>query len=174
MDWASQLGGLLQQYTGMSPEQAPAETTDHFQQVASVAPKEHVAEGLAEAFRSNQTPAFGSMLSNLFGQSDPNQRAGLLNTLLSSVGPGVLASVLSRSGSGGGILDAIRGGGHITPEQASQVPPEAVHEMAAEAEKKNPSVVDRVGEFYADHPTLVQALGAGALAVAMGKMGHRL
>jgi hypothetical protein len=46
--------------------------------------------------------------------------------------------------------------------------------MAAEAEKKNPSVVDRVGEFYADHPTLVQALGAGALAVAMGKMGHRL
>jgi hypothetical protein len=174
MNWASELGGLLQQYSGISPDQAPADVTNHFQQVATVAPKETVAEGLAEAFRSNQTPAFGSMLSNLFGQSNPQQQAGLLNTLISSVGPGVLASALSRSGVGGGLTDLIRHGGQVTPEQASQIPPEAVHQAAAEAEKKNPSIVDRVSEFYADHPTLVQALGAGALAVAMGKMGNRL
>lgn len=174
MSWASQLGGILQQYSGMSPEQAPADASDHFQQVASVAPKQNVAEGLAEAFRSNQTPAFGSMLSNLFGQSNPQQQAGLLNTLISSVGPGVLASALSKSGVGGGLTDLIRQGGQVTPEQASQVSPDAVHQAAAEAEKKDPSVVDRVSEFYAEHPTLVQALGAGALAVAMGKMGNRL
>ena len=117
---------------------------------------------------------FGSMLSNLFGQSNPQQQAGLLNTLISSVGPGVLASALSKSGVGGGLTDLIRQGGQVTPEQASQVSPDAVHQAAAEAEKKDPSVVDRVSEFYAEHPTLVQALGAGALAVAMGKMGNRL
>jgi hypothetical protein len=174
MNWASQLGGLLQQYGGMSPEQAPADAANHFEQVATVAPRQTVAEGLSEAFRSNQTPAFGSMLSNLFGQSDPHQRAGLLNTLISAVGPGVLASALSRGGNGGGLSNLIRAGQPVTPEQASQIPPEAIHHMAAEAEKKNPSVIDRVSEFYADHPTLVQTLGAGALAVALGKMGNRL
>ena len=56
------------------------------------APRSHLASGLAEAFRSSETPPFGQMLGTLFGNSNGQQRAGILNKLLGAVGPGVLAS----------------------------------------------------------------------------------
>jgi hypothetical protein len=164
---------MLQQYSGANAAQAPPTTTQDFQQVATVAPKSNVAEGIAEAFRSNQTPSFGSMLSGLFGQSNGQQQAGLLNTLLSSLGPGVLAGALSRAGAGN-LAGMLNSGQQITPEQASQIPPEAIQQVATEAEKHNPNIVDQVSHFYAEHPTLVQTLGAGALAVVMGKMSNRI
>ena len=40
--------------------------------------------GLAAAFRSDQTPPFGQMVSRLFSQSGGQQQAGLLNTLLAA------------------------------------------------------------------------------------------
>ncbi|MFL6463085.1 MAG: hypothetical protein ACJ73N_01565, partial [Bryobacteraceae bacterium] len=81
------------------------------------------------------------------------------------------------SGLGGGILGSLGGllggGSKVTPEQAQQVPPEAVHQLAEQAEKNNPSIVDQVSHFYAEHPTLVQGLGAGALALIMSHMSRR-
>ncbi|MEJ7711338.1 MAG: hypothetical protein WKF84_16115 [Pyrinomonadaceae bacterium] len=47
----------------------------------------------------------------------------------------------------------------ITPEQAEQISPEEVQEIAAEAEQRDPSIVDRVSEVYAEHPTLIKTLG---------------
>jgi len=47
-----------------------------------------------------------------------------------------------------------------------------VEELAAEAEKKDPSILDRVGDFYADQPGLVKTLGGLALAVAMAKVAQ--
>ena len=40
------------------------------------APPSALANGIASAFRSDQTPPFGQMVSHLFGQSDPQQRKG--------------------------------------------------------------------------------------------------
>ena len=42
--------------------------------------------------------------------------------------------------------------------------------IAEHAEKKDPSIMDRAGEFYAQHPDLVKGLGAAALAIALGRM----
>jgi hypothetical protein len=53
------------------------------------------------------------------------------------------------------------------------VSPEAVHQLAEQAEKNNPSIVDQASRFYAEHPTLVQGLGAGALALIMSHMSRR-
>ena len=53
-----------------------------------------LAEGLAHAFKSDQTPPFEQMVSGLFGQSNPDQKAGLLNQLLAALGPGGVAQVL--------------------------------------------------------------------------------
>jgi hypothetical protein len=39
--------------------------------------------------------------------------------------------------------------------------------MAAQAERRNPSVVDEVSGFYAQHPQAVKALGGLALTVAL-------
>ncbi|HXU21960.1 MAG TPA: hypothetical protein VN788_15360, partial [Verrucomicrobiae bacterium] len=76
MSWLNQVGHLLQQYTSGGAAAAPApDVHAHFDQVAQAAPSSVIAEGLAAAFRSNQTPAFGQMLSTLFTNSNGDQKA---------------------------------------------------------------------------------------------------
>jgi len=126
-----------------------------------------LASALGAAFRSDQTPDFPQMLSNLFSNSDGQQRAGLLNQLLAAAGPGVLASL---PGSLGAVL---KGGTGITADQAQQISPESVQNIAEHAQKNNPSIIDQVSGFYSQHPKVIQALGAGALAVIMSHMNKK-
>jgi hypothetical protein len=172
MGWMNQLGGLLEQYAGMGAAQAPNTVHDDFDQLAQSAPQPALANGLAAAFRSDQTPAFGSMVGQLFGQSNGNQRSGILNTLISTLGPSIVGQFLARRGASG--LGSLLSGGQtsVTPEQAQQIPPEAIEELAAHAEKKDPSVIDTISNFYAEHPTLVKSLGAAALTVALAKIAQ--
>lgn len=160
--------GILNQYRNVSPAAPPASVEQDYSQIATSAPQAHLATGLAEAFRSNETPPFGQMLGTLFGNSNGQQRAGILNQLLSAAGPGAL------SGSSlGGLGALLRGGNRVTPEQADQIPPETVQQLAEQAEKRNPSIVDQASAFYAQHPTLVQALGAGSLALIMSHLSKK-
>lgn len=160
----SNLMGLLQQYASPGASNTGNVQAD-FAQVSQAAPQQHLANGLAEAFRSNQTPPFAQMLSTLFSNSNGQQQAGILNHLLSSVGPGAAP----------GLLGGVSGGGsQVTPEQAQQVSPEAVHQLAEEAEKRDPSIISTVSNFYAQHPTLVQTLGASSLALIMSHMSRHL
>lgn len=164
------LGNLLQQYLGGAASHDRA--ADDFDQVAQNAPRAQVAQGVTAALRSDQTPPFPQMVGQMFGQSDPSQRAGMLNQLLGSLGPGILSSIA------GGALGNLFGGNNagqqprITPEQASQVTPEQVQEIAASAEQENPSIVDRMGDFYADNPGLVKAIGGAALAIVLGQVAQ--
>jgi hypothetical protein len=182
MNWMNQLSGVLQQYSGTAAAPAPTTVHDDFNQIAESAPPSALADGLAAAFRSDQTPEFGQMAAQLFSNSSGQQRAGILNTLISAAGPMILSQVLSRkaqSGGAGGGLSSLIGllsGGQqteVTPEQAEQIPAEAVAEIAAQAEKKDPSVIDQVSSFYAAHPTLVKTLGAMALSIALAKIAQR-
>lgn len=177
MSWIDQLGGMLQQYASAKPNEAPHTAHDDFDQVSNVAPKDAVAGGLADAFRSSDTPPFPNMLGQMFGQSSGPQRANILNTLLSTVGPALLSGALSRHGQGSnlGQLAGLLGGGQtrVTPEQAEHISPQAVEEIAREAERSDPTVIDRVSDFYAEHPTLIKGLGAAALAVAMSGMAKQ-
>jgi hypothetical protein len=172
MGWMDQLGGLLEQYSGAGAAEAPSTVHDDFDQLAGAAPQSAIANGLAAAFRSDQTPAFGSMLGQLFGQSNGSQRSSILNTLIATLGPSLVGQFLSRYGVGG--LGGLLGGGQtsVTPEQAQQVPPEAIEEMAAHAEQKDPSIIDSISHFYAEHPTLVKGLGAAALTIALAKIAQ--
>ncbi len=164
-----QLSGVLSQYTSGSG-QPPADVHEHFDTVAQAAPQGMIAEGLAAAFRSNETPAFGQMLGNLFSQSSGDQKAGMLNQLLATAGPGVLSQL-----AGGGALAGLLQGGakEITPEQAAQISPEAVQQLATHAEKADPSIIDKAGSFYAQHPTLIKTLGGAVLSVALAKVAER-
>ncbi len=167
MGLMDQVGDLLKQY-GSGSGQVPGHVDQHFEQVAQAAPSSSIADGIAAAFRSDQTPAFGQMLGGLFGQSNGEQKAGMLNQLISTVGPGVLAGV-----GGGALSSLLGGGGQITPQQAQQISPEQVQQLAAHAEKADPSIVDRAGAFYAQHPTLVKTLGSAALSIALAKVAER-
>jgi hypothetical protein len=153
MAWIDALQDLLPRYSGQfgGTAAAPADPHGDFQQVARTAPSNVVAGGLSQAFRSDQTPPFPQMLAALFGNSDPDQRAGILNRLRSSLEPGVA-------------------GGTVTPQQASQVSPQEVQQMAAQAERRNPSVVDEVSNFYAQHPQVVKAVGGLAITIALQHM----
>jgi hypothetical protein len=161
------LGELLQRYTGgAASAEPPQEVEQHFDQVAQHAPPSSLADGLAEAFRSDRTPPFPQMLGRLFGQSNGTQRAGILNQLLATVGPGMLGQVLG--GLGGGLT-----GGHISPQQAEQVSPQQVEDLAQHAQQKDPSIVDSVSRMYAQHPDVFKALGGAALAIAIGRIAQR-
>jgi hypothetical protein len=132
-----------------------------------------LGQGVADAFRSDNTPPFGEMVGQMFGQSNPQQQAGVLNQLLRSIGPGVLAAL------GGGILGrmssaANAGTPQVTPEQAAKLTPAQVQEIAAKAEQHDPSVLDKIGGFYAEHPQLVKTLGSAALAIALAGVANRI
>ena len=171
------LGSLLQQYAGGTPPSANVD--QHFDQVAQNAPPEVVRDGLAEAFRSDSTPPFGQMVGQLFGAGNPNQRAGMLSSLIAGLAPGVLASLAGRGGSSGlsGMLGQLLNRGNapatVTPEQAAQVSPADVAEIAHHAEQHDPGIVDRMSGFYAQHPQLVKGLGAAALGIALSRMANR-
>ena len=174
MDWMNQLSGLLQQYNGAQPSQAPDTVDDDFDQLAQNAPQSALSDGLAAAFRSDQTPAFGQMVAQLFANAGGQQRAGIINTLISAIGPTLLAQVLSRGSGGGGLADLLRGGqSEVTPEQAEQISPETVARVAEQAEQKDPSIIDRVSDFYSEHPTLIKSLGAAALTIALARVAQQ-
>ena len=163
---------ILQQYANRGAAADP-NAVSHFDEVARNVPADSVGNGVAEAFRSDQTPPFGQMVAQLFGQSDPQQRAGVLNQLLSSVGPGMLA------GLGGGVLAKMLGQGgagsaQVSPSQAAQITPEQVEQVATHAQQHDPSVVDRIGGFYSAHPGLVKTLGSAALTIALASIAGRM
>jgi len=171
MSWFNQVGDILQRYTGGSVPTTSGEAQADFAKVAEQAPQSALAGGITEAFRSSSTPPFSEMVAQLFGHSDDGQRAGILNHLIAAAGPAALSGGLLGQlqsalggGGGGGVQPA------VTPEQARQVPPEAVQQLAEHAQKNDPTIVERASAFYAQHPTLVKGLGTVAVALVMRHM----
>ncbi len=170
------LGSLLSQFTGGG---TAANATDHFDKVAQSASPDLLSQGLSAMFHSDQTPPFGQMTGQLFGQANPNQQAGMLNQILSGMGPGVLASLVNGAQGGGlgAILGQLTHGGTapatITPDQASKLTPEQVQVIASHAEQHNPGIVDEMSGFYAQHAGLIKTLGGAALTIALAKMAER-
>lgn len=141
-------------------------SSQQFDQIAQTAPTDLLAKGLAAAFGSNQTPAIGNMAGQLFGQSNSGQQAGMLNQLINALGPTVMA------GLAGGVLGKVMSPGQtqITPAQASQLTPKEVEAVVNHADEVNPGVADQLGNFYAQHKSLINTLGGIAATVAMMKM----
>ena len=164
---------ILQQYSGGATLRDPQAAHTDFDQVSGAAPADILGQGVADAFRSDSTPSFGDMVSHLFSRSNSQQQAGVLNHLLGSLGPTLLGTL------GGGILGRMsaqtsNGVPQVSPEQASQLTPEQVKDVAVQAEQHDPSVLDRVGGFYAQHPQLVKTLGSAALAIALAGVSNRM
>ncbi|MEO8440112.1 MAG: hypothetical protein ABI540_07815 [Spartobacteria bacterium] len=172
MDWMNAVGNILKNYTQADQPAANAEVESHYHEVAEAAPPGDLAHGLAAMFHSDKTQPFPQMLAQLFGNSNGTQRANLLNTLLTS---GAASGILSQLATTTGIsLPAGLGGtAAITPEVAEQIPPAAVEQAAAQAQAQDPSIVDRVSEFYSQHPTLVKTLGAAAMSIALSHLAQR-
>jgi hypothetical protein len=167
MDWMQTIGDILSRYTGTpgGAASAPADPHKDYSQIAASAPKEVMADALSHTFKSDQTPDFAEMVSNLFRQSNPTQQAGLLNHLIATLGPSALASIPALRG--------LSGSSSVTPQAASQVSADQVRQMANSAQRANPSIVEQVSGFYAQHPDVVKALGGAALAIAIQHIARR-
>jgi hypothetical protein len=161
------LSDLAKQFTAGNA--AAADVHSAYDQVSQAVPQSSLVEGLTHAFNSDQTPPFAQMVSNLFSHSSPEQKAGLLNQIVATLGPNVVNQILAGAGGMGGLAGVLSGGS-VTPTQAQQISPEQVQVLAQNAEKKDPSIVNAAAGFYAQHPTLVKAIGAGALALLVSRV----
>jgi hypothetical protein len=165
--------GLMDQLSQLSNQLNSGQATDDdvhstYDRVAHELPQGDLASGISHVFNSPETPPFEQMLSGLFGQSNGTQKAGMLNQILGSLGPNAGALLGSA-----GLAGLLGGGTTVTPQQAQEVSPEAVQVLAQNAAKKNPTIVDQAAGFYAQHPTLVKSIGAGALALLLSRMSRR-
>ncbi|MFZ6847482.1 hypothetical protein [Undibacterium sp. RuRC25W] len=162
------LGNLLQEVIG------GANPVEHqFDQIAQGSPAELLSQGLATMFHSDQTAPFAQMAGQLFGQGNADQQAGMLNHLLSSMGPQVLSAI--EGGAGGSALSNLLtqlGGAttSVTPEQAAQISPEQVQQLAEHAHQQDAGIVEHMSDFYAQHSGLIKTLGGAALTIALSKM----
>ena len=104
------------------------------------------------------------------------KKAGLIGQLLRVVGPSVLSSL------GGGLLGRLLKGAtdrvgsppEMSVHDVAQVTSDQVRDIAVAAEKEDPSILDRVGAYYAQHPEVFKVLGGAALAIALGQMANRI
>ncbi|MFT4193954.1 hypothetical protein [Ottowia sp.] len=137
---------------------------------ARQAPKADLGAGLADAFRSDQTPPFGDMVGQLFANASPEQRSAMLNAIVEKLGPGALAGVA------GGALAGHEGADTpaISPTQASQLSPDQVRDVTVAAHRAEPGLLDRMGSFYAEHPDLIKTLGAGAVMIALARLKNNI
>ncbi len=110
------------------------------------------------------------MVGQLFSQSNGTQQAGMLNQILSALGPGV------AGGLAGGVLGNLMSPGQtqVTPDQASQLTPQQVQDVVNHANDVHPDLPNVLGQFYAQHKGLVNTLGGVAATVAMMKMKDHL
>lgn len=170
MNWLNAVSDIVDRYAGGNrADTGEASTHEDFQQVVQSAPEGVVADGIAQMFRSNETPAFPEMISNLFSQSNQSQKIGLISHLLSAVGPGSLAALPGL----GGLAALLGGNGDTAERLAGHLSPEQVQQIATHVESQDPSIIDKVSGFYAQHPRLMKAVGGMALSVALRHMTKR-
>ena len=117
------------------------------------------------------TPPFGDLAAQLFSNSNGTQKATVLTSLLAAAGPGILSRLSSQYPALSGILGS--GAATVTPEAANQVPPDVVQQLAAHAESKDSSVVDKITGIYAAHPTLIKTLGSAVVGMAMTELAQQ-
>ena len=161
MGLLSGVGALLKQFTGNNPA-----TAEQFEQLTQGMPTSSIAGGLAEVFRSVETPPFAQLAAQLFSNGNGQQQASVLNTLLAALGPSLLSKFAGNNTSSPLASLLQSGQTAVSVEQAATVKPEEVQALAEEAEKHDSSVIDKLSHVYAEHPELIKSLGAAALTIA--------
>jgi hypothetical protein len=154
---------LAQYASGAAPA---GDAGAHFEQVAQSVDRGTFAQGIAAALRSDQTPPFAQLASQLFASGSGAQKMAMINTLLSSVSPEQRAQLSA-------LIPGLGTASAVTDAQAAAVSPTAVQTIAQHVEQHDSGIVDRMSALYAAHPTLVKTLGSAAMMIAMRKIAER-
>jgi hypothetical protein len=154
---------LVEQYTSGG---SPQDVATNFSRVVDASDPDALSPGIAAAFRSDETPPFANMVTDLFSNASPDQKAGMLNALLGSVPPELQATLRP-------MIPGAAAAAPISRTHAENVSPDAVTQIAEKVERHNPGAIDLMSDFYARHPALVKTLGSAAMMIAMRKMADR-
>ena len=158
------LKGVIAQYASGS---APAgDPSAHFDQIAQSVDSGVLAQGIAAAMRSDQTPPFAQLASQLFASGSGEQKMAMINTLLSSASPEQRAQLSE-------LIPGLGATSSVTSAQAAGVSPTALQTLAQNVEQHDGGIVDKMSALYAAHPTLVKTLGTAAMMIAMRKIAER-
>ena len=144
MDWQNTIGNLINEVTGGNQPGA-----------------------VGSAMSKMETPQVAEAVANSAQQMQPEQRAGLVGTLLGGLSQagGNLSGLLGRLGVNPAVADDP---GSATPEEVAT--------LAAHAHEHEPGIFQHAMSFYEQHPTLVQAMGmvaAAAIAQHVQRGGQR-
>jgi hypothetical protein len=173
------LASILQQYVNAAQGRAVPGAEDHYNNAVEMSPRDSIGQAIAAALRSDQTPPAPDMVAQMFGRSNPMQQAGLLNHLIRALGPAVLAGIAGKVMAGLQERASAAPAGRadipppqVTPREAQQITPQQISEITKQAAEKDPSVLDKLGSYYAQHPELVKTLGGAALTIALAKLAQ--
>lgn len=172
MNRENDVSAVLQQYTAETGVHSVQKVEQDFVAVAQHVPAEHVTTGLAEAMHSEQTPPFEDMVGDSFERGSDELRAAMLKRLIDGASPAVVKPLIDD-----GLLPrAANGSGHpavpVDNGLVQNLDTEVVRRLAREAAQENPSVIDRMSEFFAVDPDAGRTLGGAALSVALNKIAE--
>ena len=117
-----------------------------------------MSAAIGSMMRSSDTPPFADIVGQLFRHGTGDQKANMLNTILAIAGLAVL-------GQFSGLIPGLGSQTQVTAAQAQAVSADAIIQIANHAEQHDPTIIDRMSQVYAQHPTLVKTLGTGAMVL---------
>ena len=172
MSRENDVSAVLQQYAAETGVHSVQKVEEDFVAVAQHVPAEHVTTGLAEAMHSEKTPPFEDMVADSFERGSDEVRAAMLKQLIDGASPAVVKPLIDD-----GLLPrAANGSGHpavpVDTALVQDLDTEVVRRLAREAAIEDPSVINRMSEFFAVDPAAGRTLGGVALSVALSKMAE--
>jgi len=170
MSRENDVSAVLQQYAAETGVHSVQKVEQDFVAVAQHVPAEHVTTGLAEAMHSEQTPPFEDMVGDAFERGSDELRAAMLKRLIDGASAAAVKPLIDD-----GLLPrAANGSGHpavpVDTGLVRELDTEVIRRLAREAAQEDPSVIDRMSEFFAVDPAAGRTLGGAALSVALSKI----
>jgi hypothetical protein len=164
MSFFDSIGGLLNQYIGGNAAASTEEAHQHYDQVTSAVPSGVLGSAIGPALSSLAVEEIQQHIFNSASQMSPAQRGGFVQSIMGGLASsgGNVSSILSQLGISPSVAD--------NPQDAS---PEDVAALAAHTQQNSPDVFHRAMEFYAEHPTLVKAMGAAAVSAIIYEIARR-
>ena len=148
-----QLSGLLGNVLGGNLSEQ--ETHAHYDQIAQAVPQDQLGAAIGPAMNGLGNQEVLQRVTNSANQMTPQQKGGLVGTLLGALGKsgGGVGSILGQLGIDPSVAS--------NPQNASA---DDVGKIAAHAQATNPGIFQEGMSFYSAHPTLVKALGTVVIA----------
>ena len=148
-----QLSGVLGNIMGGNLSEQ--ETHAHYDQIAQAVPPNQLGAAIGPALNSLDNQEVQQRVANSASQMSPQQKGGLVGTLLGALGSssGGASSILGQLGIDPSVA--------ANPQAASA---EDVGKLAAHAQATDSGVFKQAMSFYSEHPTLVKALGTVVIA----------